>query len=223
MSNGNGHASVLDIPCDFGGVSIGENTARLGVRITRDRLNINAADEIFCGHRLTGRVVLGHVDDSDGQSTLWEDVDVSVGGTFDVKRISVSRDQVNTGLTFSLADIDVGDLAKFSKGKGRLVVTTVAELPEDEHDDDLDEAPDTLRTNAPWRDVSLSTLFEGAVLKKLNAAGLETVGQLSDYTASDRRLNDIDGIGGVAAQKIEDRMMQFWAANPQEEPVGAGA
>lgn len=55
-----------------------------------------------------------------------------------------------------------------------------------------------------------------ALLKHLKAAGLENVGQFSDYTASERRLNDIDGVGSATVQKIEDRMLDFWKDNPQE-------
>jgi len=40
-------SGVLDIPVQFGGVSIGDQTARLGVSIDRKSLNLNAADEAF--------------------------------------------------------------------------------------------------------------------------------------------------------------------------------
>jgi len=210
--------SVLDVPVDFGGVSIGESTARLGIKVSRDRLNLVAADEIFCGHRLTGRVLLGHIDDDADQMAMFDDADVEVNGSFDVKGLRVTADSIATGLTFSLSDIDVATLAQFSKGKGRVIVSHVAEIPHDKEDDvDLDHVPGTLKTNAPWREVSLSTLFEGGLLKNLKAAGLDTVGKLSDYTASERRLTDIGGVGNAAGQKIEDRMLQFWAANQQSE------
>jgi hypothetical protein len=211
--------SEFDVPVEFGGVSIGEATARLGVKIDRSVCNVVTADEIFCGHRLTGRVVLGN-GDNEGQGRLIEDLDESVDGVFDVKRFSANQKAISTGLTFSLADIDIGQLARFSKGTGRLIVEQVAELPEDADDDDdglSDEAPGTLRANGPWRDVSLGTLFHGALLKSLNKADLETVGDLADFTASDKRLTDLEGIGEGKAAQIEERMLQFWRDNPSAD------
>ena len=120
---------VLDIPVDFGGVSIGESTARLGLRINREQLNIMAADEIFCGHRLACKLTLGKRDESQGE--LVADLFETLSGQADVKRLGLSADTISTGLTFSLADIDVATLAKFSKGCGRLLVETVAEIPMD--------------------------------------------------------------------------------------------
>jgi hypothetical protein len=207
--------TVIDIPVAFGGVSIGDETCRLGVRIMREVCNINSADEVFCGHRLHGKIVLGHSDDSPGQTRMFDD-EYMLDGTFDVKRISVSPGEISTGLTFNKQEVDVEQLARFAKGSGRLIVETVEAIPDDSpaHADDPDHVPGSLKASGPWAEVKLSTLFEGSLLKKLKAAGLETVGQLSNYTASEKRLTDIEGIGPGASEKIENRMMQFWSDNP---------
>lgn len=213
--------SVLDVPVEFGGVSIGESTARLGIRIDRSVCNINAADEIFCGHRLSGRIMLGRGGDQPGQTTLVEDLDHYIDAVFDVKRIGVNPTHIGTGLTFSLADINIQELAKLSKGSGRLIVNTVAELPVESKADDgdgLDDEPsESLKADGPWKMVQLSTLFDGSILKSLKEAGLTTVGQLSDFTAADKRLTDLGGIGPGKAESIENRMLQFWADNPNAD------
>ena len=213
-------SDVVDIPVQFGGVSIGDQTARLGVSIDRKVLNLNAADEAFCGHRLNGRLVLGGDGDQPGQATIVDDLHETLEGVFDCKRIGVNAKAITTGLTFSLADIDVRELAKFSRGSGRLQVASIEVLPADAADEDeeeMREPPGALRAEGPWRDYLLSNLFEGALLKALKKAGLETVGQLSDYTSTgEQRLTDIDGIGPSKADAIESRMIQFWEDNPQE-------
>lgn len=142
-------AALIDVPVEFGGVSIGEATARLGVRISRSCLTLAKADQCFCGHRLTGCVQLGGSDDASGQLKLADDLEHAVKATFDCKRLGVSADTLSIGLTFSLKDINVADLAKFSKGAGRLVVEDVSEIPEsnshstkgsdEENEDDEDE------------------------------------------------------------------------------------
>lgn len=220
--------AVLDVPVEFGGVAIGDATARLGIRIDRSVLNIISADETFCGHRLSGRIILGGEDEQPGQMSFLDDVYDYVEGTFDVKRISVNTKAISTGLTFSLNDIDIETLAKFSRGSGRLLVEHVAELPEATGDDDDESEAEPMKpSKGPWAEVLLSTLFKDSLLKSLNKAGLTTVGQLADYSSRENaRLTDLEGIGPGKAEKIEETMIRFWEANPdagQTQTAGAGA
>jgi hypothetical protein len=218
-----------DFPVKFGGVSIGEATARLGVSIDRSVLNIVAADELFCGHRLTGRVIRGRTGDQAGQTTFVDDF--ALDAVFDVKRFGANQSTISTGLTFSLPDIDLATLAKMSKGAGRLVIKAIAELPDDSpaHDDEDDDAPDeSLKAEGPWAEVKLGELFKDSLLKSLNAAKLYTVGDLANFSRNpDNRLTDLEGIGPGKAEKIENRMLQFWADNPdadqQPEPEPASS
>ena len=80
----------LDIPVQFGGVSIGESTARLSMKVPRDAIGINDADQAFCERRLTGRIVLGGGSDSPGQTKMF-DTDIAVEATFDIHRFGVSQ------------------------------------------------------------------------------------------------------------------------------------
>jgi len=72
-----------------------------------------------------------------------------------------------------------------------------------------------------WRGVRLDSLepsAKPAVLEKLKEAGIETVGQLADYT-KEHDLLDIPGIGGASKAEIEAALDPFWAARPApEEP-----
>lgn len=216
--------NLVEIPVDFGNVSIGDETARLSIKINKNFLNIIAAEELLCGRRLTGSVQLGGIEDMDGQQTLFE-ADVIVPGTFDVHRFGVSPKVYTTSLTFRLAEIEVGDIARFSKGRGRLIVQTNKPIPHDvvdEHDEE-DQAtlPGTFSTDQPWRQVSLDHLFSGGILKSMKGAGLMTVGDLHDFQQPAKNgyvksLTDIKGIGESKVQQIEDRMMEFWRDNQQD-------
>lgn len=219
MAKKNGKTAVIDIPVEFGGVSIGGSTTRIGVRINRDDLNINAADDVFCGHRLTGRVELGNGDESPGQTRFVDQTEL-LEGIFDCKRIGFDAGHISTGLTFNKKDIDMDLISRFAKGSGRLVITDVGEIPEDAEDDDEDQMrlPGTLKSDGPWRDHPMSELFEGALLKSLKKAGITTVGELADYTSGEHgHLTEIEGIGPGKASKIEDVMLQFWAENPDAD------
>lgn len=217
--------AVLDVPVEFGGVSIGLATARLGIKIDRSVLNIVAADEIFCGHRLSGRVIKGRSGDSPGQMGLVDDIDEYLDAIFDVKNMSVTASAIGTGFTFSRADVDIETLSKMAKGSGRLVIRDVGDIPEEEKSEkESQEAPGTLKSEGPWANYPMSKLFSGSLLKSLTDVGINTVGQLADYTKADKPLTDLAGIGPGKAEKIENRMLQFWKDNPdsgmtQDDPA----
>lgn len=153
------------------------------------------------------------------------DTEIEVEGTFDVHRFGVGAEAYTTGATFKLNEIEIGELARFSKGAGRLVVMANAPIPQDEveesDEDDTGSLPGTFASNQPWRKVSMDTLFSGSVLKALKGAGINTVGDMHDFQQPTKsghinQLADIKGLGPAKVQQVEDRMMEFWRDNPQE-------
>lgn len=224
-----GSTIIADIPVAFGGASIGESTTRLSLKIDRSKLDLIEAENLFCERRLTGKIQRGGADDGSGQLKFF-DTDPRIDGSFDVHRFGVTSEAFTTGITFKTSEIDANIIAKFAKGTGRLVVLEAVEIPEDAEPDEHDEddngqqsIPGTYETDKPWREASLDALFSGALLKALKAAGIGTVGDLYDYqqpdpkTGYEKRLGDIKGIGPSKVQVIEDRMVEFWRDNPQEE------
>lgn len=66
-----------------------------------------------------------------------------------------------------------------------------------------------------WRDdlissLNLSTGTQAAMVD----AGIKTIGDLSDWTASGKQLTDIPGIGEGKAEKINLALDAYWASNP---------
>lgn len=216
--------ALTDIPVGFGGVSIGEKTARIGISVDRAWLSLDQSDRLFCERRLQGAVALGNADDAAGQAKLWDDADHQIATSFDIKGFRVGTEHISTGLTMNLNEIDVSELAKFSKGVGRLAVYDVTDIPEEDKERP-DHVPGTLKADGPWKDTNLDLLFDPAkrIRKALAEAGLNTVGQLADYSATEKRLSDIKGIGEAAAQEIEDRLLDYWADNPQAEEEAMAA
>jgi hypothetical protein len=135
---------LLDV--NFGGVSIGDAVARVGVRVARGpALPLAEADRCLCGKRLTGRIRLGANGEAEGQKRMkgMRDAYLEIDGVFDVKRFGVGPKEISFGLAFSIGDIEVSDLAQFAKRSGRLEIDDVEELPEgEEADGDDDEADD---------------------------------------------------------------------------------
>lgn len=123
--------SVLNIPVSFAGVSIGTNTARIGVTVDREWLNIMSADEHLCDHRLIGRLVACKEGVDPNQASFVDTGDKhEIAGAFDVKGFRVSSKSVAFGLTFSLNDIDIEELPHLAKQTGRLIVDNVSQIPE---------------------------------------------------------------------------------------------
>jgi hypothetical protein len=104
-------------------------------------------------------------------------------------------------------------------------------FPPPEADAEAPAAPeDTIEVEIPdeltWRYVELSSLpgLTAGILAKLEAAGITTMGELSDYSKPlvsgyCRGLTDIDGIGQAAAEKIADAATAFfaeWAAKQRQ-------
>ncbi len=124
-----GDDDEVQLPVDFAGVSIGDGTCRVGIRIPRGEMKLAKADQMLCGRRLTGRIVLTPNGESANQMYMFKDLKHEIRGTFDIKRYSVSPDWISCGLTFAMSEIDPRELASFAKRQGRLLVQGVTDIP----------------------------------------------------------------------------------------------
>ena len=116
---------LLDAAVDFSTVSIGDETASIGVRISRDTLDVDEALHLLCGKRLDVRLVAG--DESAGQEQLFEN---ALTGSADVKRIGIDPKRFSARLTFAVQSVDVPHLGGLAKRTGRIRILGVAEIPE---------------------------------------------------------------------------------------------
>ena len=145
--------AVLDIPVSFNGVSIGDGTANIGVKIDRKHLDIMAADESLCGRRLSGRVIVIQNGDDPKQKMIAADMKHELASTFDTKSFRVSPKYITTGLTFALGEIDIAQLGFFAKQSGQLIVNSIEELETStEAEADGDEEAEDPRRHRVHRD-----------------------------------------------------------------------
>lgn len=131
---------IKTIPVSFGGVSIGQGTARIGIRVDRSNLGLSEAEKYLCGRRLVGRVRVESGNGDPSQQDLVPDLHHEIAGAFDLKQMGVSPERYSAGLTFSTAEINLAELGFFAKANGRLYIETAAEIPDDAevHDGDAD-------------------------------------------------------------------------------------
>lgn len=132
-----GAAVILDLPVHFGNVNVGDATASVGVGVAREALPIGTADKQLVGRRLVGTIIGQPAGSGPDQGALkGMNDEIALTGTFDVKRIGVSRKKITCGLTFSLGDINVSELARFAKRAGHLKIESSAAIPEKEAEDE---------------------------------------------------------------------------------------
>jgi hypothetical protein len=140
---------LLDLPVSFQGTSCGKKTARVGISIARGEIKITEADKTFCDRRLTVTIFADGKDDQRGQGRLagMED-NLELVGVADVKSFSVHSETFTLGLTFNRIEMEkvkaaTGvSFADFASREGRLMIASVAEIPEAEKNGEEDEGGD---------------------------------------------------------------------------------
>jgi hypothetical protein len=236
--------SVLELPVDFSQVSIGDGTARVGVKVSRDKLKIRVADKQVCGRRLIGQIRVCPKDEDSKQTQMFDDKHHQLSGAFDVKSITITPKALSFGLTFALEGLEISELAHFAKKAGKLVVNEVQAIPEkskgdggdsgDETEDDAgdegegdsdDSAPVDETTNDTdpdgWRKLPIamlklkSTRHQNAFTAACKKKRLKTLGGLAEFIAKNSTWWDKDlGIGPVCAEEYRDADLEFWKTHP---------
>jgi ribosome modulation factor len=235
----------LDLDVEFGGVSIGDATARLGVRIERGVLDLELADECFGGKQMQCKVTLEKRDDA-GQQRLpgMEDaVPLTIESSPTCKQFSTNAKRFSAGLTFALSAIDVAELSQFAKRKGRLIISGVDALDDDDPDEDEDYEVDDHEDVGPrvvkkrptqplpagvdtGAAMPLSALIRhGMTAKKLEvieaACGGSTIGHFEQWMASNEWWHrDLHGFGETWVTKLQDALLEFRLANPVPAEAG---
>lgn len=210
----NNRVAMNDVPVKFGGVSIGEKTARIGISVSREYLNLEQADKLFTDRRLNGAVVLGHSDDAEGQIKLWDDSDHQLQTSFDIKGFRVGSEHFSAGLTMALKEINIVELARFSKGIGRFAIYDVTDIPEEEATP-AGHQPGELKIEGPWEACPIEDVFDlDTPMGKVVGEHFDTLGELCDCIKASQ-LTKKKGIGPAMVSKIDDHLIHFWADNPQ--------
>jgi hypothetical protein len=232
--------SVLELPVDFSQVSIGDGTARVGVKVSRDKLKIRVADKQVCGRRLIGQIRVCPKDEDSKQTQMFDDKHHQLSGAFDVKSITITPKALSFGLTFALEGLEISELAHFAKKAGKLVVNEVQAIPEKskgdgedstEEAEDVEEAEDdSAQVSDPsvndtdpdgWRKLPIATLklkstrHQNAFTAACKKKRLKTLGGLAEFIAKNATWWDKDlGIGPVCAEEYRDADLEFWKTHP---------
>jgi len=77
--------------------------------------------------------------------------------------------------------------------------------------DGPEQEPPAQQADDDWKNVPITTLnLPDGITKALHEAGLNTIGQIAEFTADGNPLTAIPKIGPAKAQKIEAALEKFW-------------
>lgn len=128
--------AIAELPCTFGGASVGKKTRRIGVSVARSHLTTAQADKFLCGKQIGGTIVARANGGSDQQSLPGADQDAVLTGTFEVKGYGVTPDAFSFGLTFVKSTLPDGALDPFANKAGAICIEDVSAIPEGSGSDD---------------------------------------------------------------------------------------
>ncbi len=66
-----------------------------------------------------------------------------------------------------------------------------------------------------WRETPVEEIFSPGVCKIVHKSDIINLGGITDWTARDKQLVDLPGIGKKKAEDMENDLIKFWAAHPE--------
>ncbi len=109
--------SVLELPCEFTGLTGGKETCGLGIKVPRSALSLDRADDLFVNRQLTCKLILKRRKDADDQTQMME-VALELDGLFTTSKLGANGTHFTTKLTANSNSVAVAELFKFSNREG---------------------------------------------------------------------------------------------------------
>lgn len=132
---------VIKTPVEFGGVSFGKQTARIGVKILRDKFGIADAETFLCGSRLKVKIAANPRDELPGQNHLF-DASETLEAEVDCKHYSAKPDDFSAAFTFNKSSVSAEALTKIGNRPGVILMERVGNAESGGGDDDDDDEID---------------------------------------------------------------------------------
>lgn len=133
-------SNVMETNVQFGGLSFGDQTARLGLSFERSDFNSKAAEHFCVGARLKIVAIAGSRDATSFRQKELLDGGKRVEAEVDCKQYTGATSAFKTGLTFNVSAVDQSALLALRKKAGRILLERIGSCgnEDDEDDDELD-------------------------------------------------------------------------------------
>jgi hypothetical protein len=119
--------------CEFGNVSIGDQTASIPVKVDSVRFHPDEAERILVGRRVNATIALEEHSERD-QRRLPEMEPPRIETVCDIKSYRRTVNDWNFKLTFALKEVDAGILSQFAHRTGRCELEVLGDADSDDDD-----------------------------------------------------------------------------------------
>ena len=130
---------ILEVNVQFGGISFGDQTARLGISFDRGDFKVCSAEKFMVGARLRIVAIPGVRDATAFRQLELMDAGKRVQADVDCKQYTGGSHAFKSGLTFNVSSVDQTALLALRKKQGRISLERIGSCDdEDEDDDEMD-------------------------------------------------------------------------------------
>ena len=129
---------ILEVNVQFGGVSFGDQTARLGISFDEDLFSSKSAEEFLVGSRLKIVAVPGSQDSTSFRQKELVESGKRLESEVDCKGYSRGMHGFKAGLTFNVSSVDESILVHLRKKAGRLSMERIGSCGHDDDEDSID-------------------------------------------------------------------------------------
>jgi hypothetical protein len=132
-------------PCSFNNVNFGDKTVSTGINISRGNITPAQADKLFCGMRLTVKLVAspmmtGKNGKAQETPSMIPGSDLEVETVVDIGGYSVTSKLIKATLKIMLNSIDRKTLSMYSKRDGQIIISKIEKGTDDGEETDSDSA-----------------------------------------------------------------------------------
>lgn len=124
---------TLKVKAQLGKASIGKESASLGFKINRDSIDLEQAENFFCGARLQVTI---HTDHDPDQKKIEGTEGETLNSVVDVKRFGATTHEISGTLVFAVDEIERHDIADFAQREVLLIAERIGNAAEDVPDEE---------------------------------------------------------------------------------------
>jgi hypothetical protein len=229
----------FSVDVEFGNVSNGDETARVGIKIDRDEIELDDCETYFCGRRVEAELY-ARITSQQSLEGMESDqpTEVMIRAQFDINGYRVSPKAVTAGLTVPLNVVDRSMFGWLARRNGTLRCTHVADLDKDDQRDnqsafDEESTSDSLSGQKTFGTAAVAAERKRAgqdeagreSIKKLGmtkgltanveAAGCKTIADLEEFIRTNEWWHrNIKGVGEEKVNIILDSLMVYRQQHP---------
>jgi len=116
----------LSMDVDFGTVSVGDQTASLGMTFDKSKMGLEKADELLCGSRLAVKIIPGAKGTAPNQKQIPDAFD-KIEAEIDCKHYGVKPDAITARFAFNRSAIDLAILTSLVKRSGKVTLERIGD------------------------------------------------------------------------------------------------